>query len=80
MVAHHEIADAAGTTISGKDWSLSTKAGIKVAFLQRLAVHVHLAVIHADVVSGHTNHAFNEAQRRISRIVEHYNIAALDRL
>src|SRR5436305_6107654 len=49
-----------------------------VRLVQCLAVHIYLAAIDADVIALHPDHALDVALRRIARIAEYHDIAALD--
>ena len=78
MIAHHEIA-------VGRHDDLRIGAFIAVdrgdvIFAQRLPIDINLAGVDADTIASDADNAFDKALRRIRRIVEHHDVAALNRL
>src|SRR5579862_1207550 len=61
-----------GTSIGVIAWN--------VVFVERVSVDVHLAVLDADAVAGNSDDALDVTFRGVSRIAEHDDVAALDRL
>lgn len=55
-------------------------AGGNIAFMKRRAIDVNLPVADADRLVGQADHPFDVRLRRIERIPENHNVAALDRL
>ena len=78
MVAHDEILVRPQDRV--RIGALIAKPGRHIRLCQRLSIHVDLAVVDAEIVSGNRNHPLDVTFRGVARVMKHDNIAAVDRL
>src|SRR5216684_2325926 len=83
QLLHRPISEDEETIRRNHNFTIGAGIGViarNIVFVERLAVHIDLAVFDADTVAGNSDNALDVTLRSIARIAEDDDIAALDGL